>query len=561
MIGLTEKVKNRYAKTVARVTLPRAGPASPVIQIANLFVDKEVDLLSYFFVDEEVCDLYSKNGQLTGPARGSGAGTVLAYLLGITSVDPIKYDLSLDRFLTHDRIASGKLPDLDLDLPSRDLLLEFLEKRYDDCYAQISVMTTLKLKNSIKDTARFLLKSVPYDIEEWTKKMEVPPNASCTIITPASLRSDCCSPSLRDRWSPPPEYPVKTLSSPTAHFGRYSGFTALRRSATSNSSQVCWQWRKLHDAGNCLTERELFCSDSIRPDLLISEWTFLLSRRRTAVRKKAVQLLNQELAEYFPPSRMPYPAATSFRSREHILKELLMSDHSLSMNSVPNTLVPYQARTLRFFNKAALQVVASPLRIAIVGNHLPRQCGIATFTTDLCDAIALRCGTSGVFVVAVNDSQSQYSYPPRVRFEISEGDPSSYRAAAQFINSSNVDLVCLQHEYGIFGGKAGIHILQLLHQLKMPVVTTLHTVLREPDVDQLVVMQEIAARSDRLIVMSKHSSGFLQDVFRVPAEKIDLIPHGIPDCLWRHHLLIKTRLPPEEKPSYLLSACCPRTRD
>ena len=206
-----------------------------------------------------------------------------------------------------------------------------------------------------------------------------------------------------------------------------------------------------------------------------------------------------------------------------------MSDHSLSMNSVPNTLVPYQARTLRFFNKAALQVVASPLRIAIVGNHLPRQCGIATFTTDLCDAIALRCGTSGVFVVAVNDSQSQYSYPPRVRFEISEGDPSSYRAAAQFINSSNVDLVCLQHEYGIFGGKAGIHILQLLHQLKMPVVTTLHTVLREPDVDQLVVMQEIAARSDRLIVMSKHSSGFLQDVFRVPAEKIDLIPHGIPD--------------------------------
>ena len=134
-----------------------------------------VDLLSYFFVDEEVCNLYSEKRQLTGPARGSGAGTILAYLLGITSVDPIKYDLSLDRFLTHDRIASGKLPDLDLDLPSRGLLLEFLEKRYGDCYAQISVMTTLKLKNAIKDVSRYTMGFVPQDIEEWTKKMEVPP--------------------------------------------------------------------------------------------------------------------------------------------------------------------------------------------------------------------------------------------------------------------------------------------------------------------------------------------------------------------------------------------------
>ena len=92
-----------------------------------------------------------------------------------------------------------------------------------------------------------------------------------------------------------------------------------------------------------------------------------------------------------------------------------------------------------------------------------------------------------------------------------------------------MSVVCLQREYGIFGGKAGSHILRLLQHLKMPVVTTLHTVLREPDLNQLIVMQEIAARSDRLIVMSKHSSQFLQDVFRVPGQKIDLIPHGIPD--------------------------------
>jgi len=173
--------------------------------------------------------------------------------------------------------------------------------------------------------------------------------------------------------------------------------------------------------------------------------------------------------------------------------------------------------------------LALPVRIAVIGNHVPRQCGIATFTTDLCDAIAAEYSAAGMLVVAVNDPQSRYSYPARVRLEITEDELSSYQAAADFLNYSNVDLVCLQHEYGIFGGRSGSHVLRLLQHLKMPVVTTLHTVLREPDVDQLVVMREIAARSDRLIVMSEHSSRFLQDVFGVPAEKIALIPHGIPD--------------------------------
>lgn len=204
------------------------------------------------------------------------------------------------------------------------------------------------------------------------------------------------------------------------------------------------------------------------------------------------------------------------------------------MSLRPNSLKRCQARPLLFDKKSvsSLPVIPSrslPVRVAVVGNHLPRQCGIATFTTDLCDAIAAEYGTAGVFVVAVNDPQSRYTYPVRVRFELTEGDLSTYKAAADFLNSSDVDLVCLQHEYGIYGGKAGSHVLRLLQHLKMPVVTTLHTVLREPDVDQLIVLQEIAARSDRLIVMSEHSSRFLQDVFRVPGEKIDLIPHGIPD--------------------------------
>jgi glycosyltransferase involved in cell wall biosynthesis len=170
-----------------------------------------------------------------------------------------------------------------------------------------------------------------------------------------------------------------------------------------------------------------------------------------------------------------------------------------------------------------------PSRIAVIGNYLPRQCGIATFTTDLCDAIGAEYGKAQLLAVPVNDPGSRYSYPARVRFELTEGDPASYEDAADFLNFSNVDLVSLQHEYGIFGGPAGGHILRLLRRLKMPVVTTLHTILREPDANQRMVMDEIAALSDRLIVMSEHSSMLLQAVFRVPEEKIDLIPHGIPD--------------------------------
>ena len=172
---------------------------------------------------------------------------------------------------------------------------------------------------------------------------------------------------------------------------------------------------------------------------------------------------------------------------------------------------------------------ALPSRIAIIGNYLPRRCGIATFTTDLCDAIHAEYDATELLTLPVNDTPEGYTYPARVRFELSQDDLVSYRQAADFLNFSNIDLVCLQHEYGIFGGPAGAHILELLRRLHMPVVTTLHTVLRDPDPDQRAVMEEIAALSDRLIVMSRQSSDILQEVFHVPSSKIDLIPHGIPD--------------------------------
>ncbi len=170
-----------------------------------------------------------------------------------------------------------------------------------------------------------------------------------------------------------------------------------------------------------------------------------------------------------------------------------------------------------------------PTRVAVIGNYLPRQCGIATFTVDLCDSLAAENATATLFAVAVNDADAEYSYPERVRFELREGDLSTYRSAAEFLNFNNVDLVCVQHEYGIFGGEAGSHILWLLRSLKMPIVTTLHTVLRDPNPAQRQVMEELAVLSDRLIVMSERSSQFLQDIYQVPAAKIDFIPHGTPD--------------------------------
>ncbi|MBM9579728.1 glycosyltransferase family 4 protein [Leptospira sp. 201903070] len=168
-------------------------------------------------------------------------------------------------------------------------------------------------------------------------------------------------------------------------------------------------------------------------------------------------------------------------------------------------------------------------RIAFIGNYLPRQCGIATFTTDLCESIAAAFPEKTYIAIPVNDVEGGYTYPSRVRFELTEKDIESYRRAADFLNVNNVDLVCLQFEYGIFGGRSGSHILALLHELRMPVVTTLHTILSDPGPDQRRVLKQVAALSDRLVVMSERGAKFLEKVYGVQPSKIDLIPHGIPD--------------------------------
>ena len=168
-------------------------------------------------------------------------------------------------------------------------------------------------------------------------------------------------------------------------------------------------------------------------------------------------------------------------------------------------------------------------RIAFIGNYLPRQCGIATFTTDLSESIAKSFQNTTCIAVPVNDIDEGYDYPSRVRFELTEKDIGSYYRASDFLNINNVDITCLQFEYGIFGGKEGSHIIALLRELRMPVVTTFHTILKEPNYEQRLVLEKVAALSDRVVVMSERGREFLQDIYKIPHSKIDMIHHGIPD--------------------------------
>ncbi len=168
--------------------------------------------------------------------------------------------------------------------------------------------------------------------------------------------------------------------------------------------------------------------------------------------------------------------------------------------------------------------------IAFVGNYVPRRCGIATFTTDLAKAVATQSGADhDVFALAMNDVPEGYGYPERVRFEVRQNTQADYRMAAEFLNINQVSAVCMQHEYGIYGGTCGSHILATLRRLRRPLVTTLHTVLQDPTEEQQTVLEEIGRLSDRMVVMSDLAKDILDDVYAIPPEKVAMIPHGIPD--------------------------------
>jgi glycosyltransferase involved in cell wall biosynthesis len=170
------------------------------------------------------------------------------------------------------------------------------------------------------------------------------------------------------------------------------------------------------------------------------------------------------------------------------------------------------------------------LNIAFVGNYSPRICGIATFTTDLCEATAkLLSPRSNVFALAVNDTEQGYAYPRRVEFTLQKNQQSDYYEAANFINASNADVVCVQHEYGIYGGWDGVYILSLISSLSLPVVVVLHTVLKTPTPNQKKIIQGMAQRANQLVVMSELAVTLLQEVYAVPVEKVRRIYHGTPD--------------------------------
>jgi glycosyltransferase involved in cell wall biosynthesis len=167
--------------------------------------------------------------------------------------------------------------------------------------------------------------------------------------------------------------------------------------------------------------------------------------------------------------------------------------------------------------------------VAFLGSYLPRRCGIATFSGDLAESIAKAADHADVWSVAMNDRPEGYHYPPRVWFEINQNRQGEYRLAADFLNMSKVDVCCLQHEFGLFGGPAGRYVVDFLRRLRMPIVATLHTVLKDPTQDQLEVTRQLGEVCDRFVVMADRAHEFLTGVYDIPEHKIKLIPHGIPD--------------------------------
>lgn len=176
------------------------------------------------------------------------------------------------------------------------------------------------------------------------------------------------------------------------------------------------------------------------------------------------------------------------------------------------------------------------LNILFLSTYPPRACGIATFTQDLVGEL-VKTGAVNAGIVAINDAE--YSYPPEVRFTLDQQEPDSYRAAAEKINRSGADLLVVEHEYGIYGGKYGKYLLNLTENLKLPFVVTLHTVLPEPEPGQKEIIGKLAEKCRRIITMASNTVPILEKTYGVSPEKIEVIPHGVPNFPVRERSLLK----------------------
>jgi glycosyltransferase involved in cell wall biosynthesis len=186
--------------------------------------------------------------------------------------------------------------------------------------------------------------------------------------------------------------------------------------------------------------------------------------------------------------------------------------------------------------------VAHIRKVVLIGNYPPRRCGIATFTADVREALVSAYPALDCDVIAMTDEGARYDYPQEVGFTIRQNERSDYLEAARRINAAAPDVVCVQHEFGIFGGAAGEHLMLLLDAINAPVVSSLHTILERPNDDQRCVFEKLIARSGRVIVMAERGRRMLRDIWGVPAEKIVLVPHGAPDLPMTDTAADKTRL-------------------
>lgn len=173
------------------------------------------------------------------------------------------------------------------------------------------------------------------------------------------------------------------------------------------------------------------------------------------------------------------------------------------------------------------------MKFAFIGTYPPRECGIGTFTNNLFNSMLVKNASKEDehegFVVALNDNNIEYEYPPQVKLTIRQEHQEDYIKAAKFINLSGADLCVLEHEFGIFGGQSGVYILPLLHRLEVPLVVTLHTILKTPSYNEKAILQEICKMAHKIVVMSHKAINFLVNIYNVPEEKIALIEHGVPD--------------------------------
>lgn len=173
------------------------------------------------------------------------------------------------------------------------------------------------------------------------------------------------------------------------------------------------------------------------------------------------------------------------------------------------------------------------MKLTFIGTYPPRECGIGTFTNDLFNSMVNNPDNGNDsnegFVIALSDFPNEYEYPDEVKGIIRQNRQEDYLQAVKLINLSGADLCILEHEFGIFGGQSGVYILPLLYRLEVPLIVTLHTILKTPSYNEKAVLQEICKMASKIVVMSHKAIEFLVEIYQVPADKIEFIDHGVPN--------------------------------